>query len=268
MTAPAAAALAAASPEGTPAASIIIPAAVQAFAQAHSVTATTPMGKVLALATYLRDNGRYSNGGGAQSVITAGHGSGRLTSFLEGKQIIGDDEQYAATMALLANAVGVPARVSLDGTVEANGTVYGKDVRADVELDTAEYGWVTLPASQFTGTKSPQLQTQKVTPPPQPVKVVPPRRSDAAPVAAANSSSAVARTSKRRRRRPARVRYSRHRLRPAQVRGLPVLAVAACRRRPDRAQGAAPPSPPRPGPPPRGSAGAWRELVTSAVTWA
>ena len=61
-------------------------------------------------------------------------------------------------MALLANAVGVPARVSLDGTVEANGTVYGKDVRADVELDTAEYGWVTLPASQFTGTKSPELQ--------------------------------------------------------------------------------------------------------------
>jgi hypothetical protein len=152
------------------------------------------MGRVLALATYLRENGRYSNGGGAQSVITAGHGTGRLTSFLEGKQIIGDDEQYGAAMALLANAVGVPARVSLDGTVEANGTVYGRDVRADVELDTAEYGWVTLPASQFTGTKSPQLQEQKVTPPPQPVKVVPPRRSDSAPVPAANSSSAVSRT--------------------------------------------------------------------------
>ena len=28
---------------------------------------------------------------------------------------------------------GVPARVSLDGNVEANGTVYGKDVRADVD---------------------------------------------------------------------------------------------------------------------------------------
>ena len=40
-------------------------------------------------------------------------------------------------MALLANAVGVPARVSLDGTVEADGAIYGKDVRADVEL-TAE----------------------------------------------------------------------------------------------------------------------------------
>src|SRR6185437_6801595 len=194
VAAPSASGLAAASPEGAPDPSIAVPAAVQAFAQAHSVTATTPMGKVLVLATYLRDNGRYSNGGGPQSVITAGHGAGRLTSFLEGKQIIGDDEQYAATMALLASAVGVPARVSLDGTVEADGTVYGKDVRADVELDTAEYGWVTLPASQFTGTKSPQLQTQKVTPPPQPVKVVPPRRGDAAPVAAANSSSAVSRT--------------------------------------------------------------------------
>ena len=152
------------------------------------------MGKVLALAGYLRENGRYSNGGGAQSVITAGHGAGRLTTFLEGKQIIGDDEQYAATMALLANAVGVPARVSLDGTVEPGGAVYGRDVRADVELDTAEYGWVTLPASQFTGTKSPQLKQQKVSPPPQPVKVVPPRRGDTAPVASANSSNAVSRT--------------------------------------------------------------------------
>jgi hypothetical protein len=223
------------------------------------VTATTPMGKVLALATYLRDNGRYSNGGGAQSVIAAGHGSGRLTSFLEGKEIIGDDEQYAATMALLANAVGVPARVSLDGTVEANGTVYGKDVRADVELDTAEYGWATLPASQFTGTKSPQLQTQQVTPPPQPVKVVPPRRSDAAPVAAANSSSTVSRTAPP----PSGTGFAI----PAIVlvllkyAGTPVLALAAlgamlialktARRR--RRQSSGPPS--------ARVAGAWRELV-------
>ena len=78
--------------------------------------------------------------------------------FLQSKEIIGDDEQYAATMALLANAVGVPARVSLDGTVEANGSVYGRDVRADVELDLVPYGWVTLPASQFTGTKQPTLR--------------------------------------------------------------------------------------------------------------
>ena len=259
VTAPATAKLAAASPEGTPDSDITIPAAVQAFAQAHAVTATTPMGKVLALATYLRDTGRYSNGGGAQSVITAGHGSGRLTSFLEGKQIIGDDEQYAATMALLANAVGVPARVSLDGTVEANGTVYGRDVRADVELDTAEYGWVTLPASQFTGTKSPQLQEQKVTPPPQPVKVVPPRRSDAAPVAAANSSNAVSRTAPP----PSTsgfaippivlilLKYAGTPLLAVAVAGLALIALKAVRRRRRRSAGT----------PPARVAGAWRELV-------
>ncbi len=240
VAAPSVTKLAAASPEGTPDSDITIPAAVQAFAQVHAVTATTPMGRVLALATYLRDNGRYSNGGGAQSVITAGHGSGRLTSFLEGKQIIGDDEQYAASMALLANAVGVPARISLDGTVEANGTVYGRDVRADVELDTAEYGWATLPASQFTGTKSPQLQEQKVTPPPQPVKVVPPRRSDAAPVPAANSSNAVSRTA------PPPPSTSGSSIPPIvfillKYAGTPLLAVAAARRGPHHAESGPPP---------------------------
>ena len=262
VAAPTASALAGASPEGAPSSSLMIPAAVQAFAQAHSMTATTPMGKVLALAGYLRDNGRYSNGGGAQSVISAGHGSGRLTSFLEGKQIIGDDEQYAATMALLANAVGVPARVSLDGTVETNGTVYGKDVRADIELDTAEYGWVTLPASQFTGTKSPLLQTQKVTPPPQPVKVVPPRRGDAAPVAAANSSSTVSRTAPPPSGSgfaiPAIVlvllKYAGTPLLAVVLAGGALIGLKAARRRRRRSTG----------PPSARVAGAWRELVDLA----
>ena len=247
------------SARGFPGSSIVIPAAVQAFAQAHSVSATTPLGKVLALAAYLRDNGQYSNGGGAQSVITAGHSSGRLTSFLEGKQIIGDDEQYAAAMALLADAVGVPARVSLDGTVPPGGAVYGKDVRADVELDTAQYGWATLPASQFTGTKSPQLQQQKISPPPQPVQVVPPRRSDALPVAVANASGSVSRTATA----PPGGGFAL----PAIVvtlltyAGTPLLAIVAvaaalillklARRRRRRATG----------PPSARVAGAWRELV-------
>ena len=193
--APAAGQLANATPYGAPDPSILIPAGVQAFADAHSATANSPVGKVLALAAYLKDNGRYSNGGGDQSEITAGHGAGRLTSFLQGKEIVGDDEQYAAAMALLANAVGVPARVSLDGTVEADGSVYGKDVRADIELDLAQYGWVTLPASQFTGTKNPVLQQQIVTPQPQPAKVVPPRKNSAVPAAGNDESNAESRTS-------------------------------------------------------------------------
>ena len=98
-------------------------------------------------------------------------------------------------MALLANVVGVPARVSLDAAVERDGVIKGSDVRADVELDTAEYGWVTLPAALFTGNKKPTVQQQQITSPRQPVKVVPPRLNQAAPAAAVNQSSAVARSS-------------------------------------------------------------------------
>ena len=251
--------LAAATPAGSPDPSIVIPPAAQEFAQEHDAAASTPMAKVLVLAAYLRDDGRYSDGGGAQSSITAGHSAGRLTTFLGSKEIVGDDEQYAATMALLANAVGVPARVSLDGTVEADGTIYGKDARADVELQLNGYGWVTLPASAFTGTKHPELKQQEVKPPAQPVKVAPPRRADTAPVAAANASSAVART----RAAPAGPGLGI----PAIVielatdAGIPVLVLAAIagalvgakalRRRRRRGTG----------PPAAQVAGAWRELV-------
>jgi hypothetical protein len=185
--------LANAVPGASPDPSLAIPPAVQAFAQAHGDSAPTPMGKVLALAAYLRENGSYSDGGGALGSVVAGHGAGRLTTFLESRQIVGDDEQYAATMALLANAVGVPARVSLDGAVAPGGAVYGKDVHADIELDLDQYGWVTLPAGLFTGTRNPVPQQRQVTPP-QSVKVVPPRQNAPAPVPTANPSSAVSRT--------------------------------------------------------------------------
>ena len=259
LAAPTAAQLASASPYGAPSPSIAIPPAIQAFADAHSATVNTPVAKVLALAAYLKDNGRYSNGGGAQSEITAGHDAGRLASFLQSKEIVGDDEQYAAAMALLANAVGVPARVSLDGTVEANGSVYGRDVRADIELDLVPYGWVTLPASQFTGTRQPTLRQEIVPPQPQPAKVVPPRKNSAAPAALGDESNAVSRGSQGAAGQGFHIpgivllllRYA----------GLPLLVMAVAvtalvgaktlRRR--RRRGA--------GPPAARVAGAWRELL-------
>jgi hypothetical protein len=197
MIAPSLATLATDAPHGSPEPSIEYPSAIRQFAAANSQSAATPMGKVVALAAYLRDHGSYSDGGNGQSQVTAGHSAGRLSTFLYSstKQIVGDGEQYAAAMALLANVVGVPARVSLDGSVEKDGVIKGMDVRADVELDTAQYGWVTLPARYFTGSKLPTQQRQQVTPPQQPVKVVPPRQNQAAPVTAANESNAVARRS-------------------------------------------------------------------------
>jgi hypothetical protein len=189
--APTAAELARAVPYGASDPGIVIPPVIQAFADAHAAGGDSPMARVLALASYLKDNGRYSDGGGAQASITAGHASGRLTTFLQSAQIIGDGEQYAAAMALLANAVGVPARVSLDGTVEPDSSIFGRDVHADVELHLGQYGWVTLPASQFTGTRRPTLKPHIETPPPAPAKVVPPQSANAAPVTGNDSSSAL-----------------------------------------------------------------------------
>ncbi len=180
-----------AAPYGAPDPSIVIPPGIQAFADAHDGSAGSPVAKVLMLAAYLKDNGRYSDGGGSQSFIAAGHSSGRLTTFLQSVQIVGDGEQYAGAMALLANAVGVPARVSLDGTVEPDGSIHGRDVHADVELRLAQYGWVTLPASQFTGTRRPTLKQRTLTPPPAPAKVVPPQATSDEPVASNNQSSTV-----------------------------------------------------------------------------
>ena len=171
------------------------PPEIKTFANEHSQAETTPLAKVVALATYLLKNGSYSNGAGDQAAVIAGHSQARLDDFLQSKQIVGDDEQYAATMALLANVVGVPARVSLDGTVEQDGVIKGSDVHADIELDTAQYGWVTLPAALFTGHNKTTVQQQQIRSAQQPVKVVPPRRNQAAPVAAVNASSAVARGS-------------------------------------------------------------------------
>ncbi|MGH3151740.1 MAG: transglutaminase domain-containing protein [Streptosporangiaceae bacterium] len=191
---PAAAQLANAVPYAAPDPSIVIPPVIQAFAAAHGAGASSPMARVLELAAYLKNNGRYSDGSG-QANIAAGHSSGRLATFLQSAQITGDDEQYAAAMALLANAVGVPARVSLDGTVQPDGSIYGQDVHADIELDLAHYGWVTLPASQFTGTKTPTLKPHIVTPPPAPAQVVPPQSVNGAPVTANNSSNVASHAS-------------------------------------------------------------------------
>ena len=265
--APSQRALANADPGGTPdvctqyePGCIQVPSAVQQFANQRGAAASTPMVKVLALATYLLNHGRYSDGAGAQSLIHPGHGAGRLTTFLETSPITGDDEQYAATMALLANWVGVPARVSLDALVQANGSVYGEDVHADVELDTSQYGWVTLPYSAFTPTKSPIIKQETENTPPVPAKVVPPRHNQSAPVVAANSGNVVARTAS------APVTSSGFII-PAIVlvvardAGIPVLALAVLavtlvgakvlRRRRRRVLG----------PPVVRVAGAWRELI-------
>ena len=140
--------------------------------------ATTPIERVRAIAEHLRTEGKYSDGvRKAEQVYHPGHSIQRLsTGFVQAEQMVGNDEQYAALMALLAGEVGVPARVVLGAEVPEGGVVTGKDVSAWVELRAADGSWRTLPTDEFMSDEPPADQlpetntpmTGTVVPPPAP----------------------------------------------------------------------------------------------------
>ena len=140
---------------------------------------TDPMDRVLAAAEHLRSEGKYSDGiGRTERIYVAGHSVWRLSDeFVNAPQIVGNDEQYAATMALIANDIGVPARVVLGAVVPEGGRVTGKDVSAWVELRAADGSWKTLPTEAFMSTTPPADQVPEtntpmsgtVIPPPNPI---------------------------------------------------------------------------------------------------
>ena len=140
---------------------------------------TDPMDRVLAAAEHLRTEGRYSDGvGRTERIYVAGHSVWRLSDeFVNAPQIVGNDEQYAAAMALIANDIGVPARVVLGAVVPEGGRVTGKDVQAWVELRAADGSWRTLPTEAFMSTTPPADQVPEtntpmsgtVIPPPNPI---------------------------------------------------------------------------------------------------
>ncbi len=126
-----------------------------------------PMRKVFALARYLRLTGYYSNGSAlGEEIYEPGHDIKRLfEGFLLAPRLVGDDEQYAAAMAVLANRVGVPARVVVGAVVPRSGKVRGADVQAWVELRVADGSWRTLPTERFMSKRPPIGQ---LPPPPLP----------------------------------------------------------------------------------------------------
>ncbi|WP_148611349.1 DUF3488 and transglutaminase-like domain-containing protein [Nocardioides rubriscoriae] len=144
-----------------------------------SAGASEPMERVFAIADYLKTQGKYSDGVlQAEKIYHPGHHEKRLGDEFANTPIpVGNDEQYAAIMALLANKVGVPARVVMGAVVPADGVVRGRDVSAWVELQVADGSWRTLPTETFMDDDRPAEQppvTQQqmsgtVVPPPAPI---------------------------------------------------------------------------------------------------
>lgn len=148
-------------------------------AQAWSLGADNDMAAVFAMAEQLRKRGRYSDGAfGWETRFKAGQDSLRLDEgFVNAPAMVGNDEQYAATMALLANRIGVPARVAVGTVLEKNGVIKGKHLDAWVEIRIADGSWRVLDTDTFMGHRAPRRDDAKLTP----VKLPPDREDQTKP---------------------------------------------------------------------------------------
>ncbi|WP_235201471.1 transglutaminase-like domain-containing protein [Microbacterium sp. CH12i] len=144
--------------------------------------------------TFLSEDGFFSHGLEGEVISRAGHTSERISALIGGDQMIGDDEQYAVAMTLLAGELGIPARVVMgfypaeeqEGAAEFTAT--GDNIHAWVEVNFKGFGWVqfdpTPPEDQVPNDQStkpradPKPQVLQPPPPPQEPADLPPTLPD------------------------------------------------------------------------------------------
>jgi hypothetical protein len=122
--------------------------------------------KLRAVAGQMRTEGTYTDGGTPNSfekVYLPGHATARLSRFVNSTKLAGNDEQYAATLALAGQRLGIPSRVVMGAEPEPTGEVRGRDVHAWVEVQLGNGSWFPLRASTFVPSrdKTPSEQQLK-----------------------------------------------------------------------------------------------------------
>ncbi|MCS5488546.1 DUF3488 and transglutaminase-like domain-containing protein [Curtobacterium flaccumfaciens pv. beticola] len=165
-----------------------VPEAVRERVEATTADAGSDGAKLLAAVQDLKRTGYVSHGVGDDRASRSGHGADRIQELLTSPLMIGDQEQYAVTAALMARELGFPARVVMgftaggdaggDAAETAGGsggttTFRGSDVTARIEVDTAQYGWVMLDPNPVVR-EIPEEQDQTPQPVTRPETVVPP----------------------------------------------------------------------------------------------
>ena len=157
-----------------------VPDSVEKFATAVAGGQSKGGEAALALANKLKESGWFSHGLTGDYPSSPGHGNYRLDQLLAGTAMVGDSEQYASAMALMARSLGLPSRVVLgflpkneEGDISRERTkahgksttteFTGNDVTAWVEIKLDGYGWVPFyPTPKET--KVPD-ENQNLTPP-------------------------------------------------------------------------------------------------------
>ncbi|RUQ05658.1 transglutaminase domain-containing protein [Curtobacterium sp. HSID17257] len=164
-----------------------VPDAVRERVESTTADARTDGAKLVAAVRWLTSTGYVSHGVGDERASRSGHGADRIQELLTAPVMIGDQEQYAVAAALMARQIGFPSRVvmgftpggdagaSSGPTSSAGGTttLRGSDVTARVEVDTAQWGWVTLNPNPVVR-EIPDEQDQTPQPVTRPETVVPP----------------------------------------------------------------------------------------------
>jgi transglutaminase-like putative cysteine protease len=157
-----------------------VPDIVAAKATEFAGDTTSPIEQLRNIEQTLHTKGFLSHGTASDSVASlAGHGADRMESLFSGSVMVGDAEQYASAMALMARSLHYPARVVIGfaPTVSDGGRavkITGHDVTAWVEVPFQGVGWIPfLPTP--TQTDVPQDQVPKPQTEPQPQVRQPPR---------------------------------------------------------------------------------------------
>lgn len=171
-----------------------VPESLAEIAAEAVAAAETPVEQARALQQMLSEGGYFSHGLAGQPLSRAGHGAERIQTLLGSQQMVGDDEQYATAMALLAGQLGIPARVVMgfypaeDEAAESSFTATGDTLHAWVEVAFEDAGWVPfdptppedqVPSDQTTKPKAdPKPQVLQPPPPPQEQVDLPPTVAD------------------------------------------------------------------------------------------
>ena len=154
-----------------------VPEVIATVAAEATAGETTAIGRARALESYLRANGYYSSGQRGEVSSRAGHNAHRMEILLESDQMIGDEEQYAVAMALMARSVGLPARVVVGFEVPEDGgdsvAVTGDMATVWVEIPFEDAGWVVF-APTPDRDKIPQQLAPEPKTSPQPKSIQPP----------------------------------------------------------------------------------------------
>ncbi|MFP3465211.1 transglutaminaseTgpA domain-containing protein [Leifsonia sp. SIMBA_070] len=146
----------------------VIPDELQSVLQKYTAGVSGAGPKLAAALRGLAQDGYISHGVGPNEPASrSGHGADRITELLTDVPMLGDQEQYAVTAALMARQLGFPARVVMGFVAPKDVTgsqvsFTGSDISAWIEVQTTT-GWVTVdptPPERPVPPKQPDQPTQ------------------------------------------------------------------------------------------------------------